>query len=76
MGTVEGADVRLSNSSFTLAGISKVSTCERSKPAASLIGHLKRKPSEVVNNMSQSCQKLISKNSLVGNDKARSTQNS
>ena len=50
---VEGGDVRLSHSSFTLAGISNVSTCERSKPAASLIGQLKRKPSEVVDQVTK-----------------------
>ena len=60
--TVMGRDVKFWNSSFTLMEILKVSTCGCSKPVmsfCSLIGHLKRKPLEVVKNMSKSCQKLI-----------------
>ena len=77
MGTVEGRGNKLSNSPFSLVRISKVSSCKRSKAAASccsLIGLLKWKPSEVVKKMSKSCENLI-KTFHSGNGEARSTVN-
>lgn len=64
MGTVDGRDVKLSNSSLTLVGVLKVSTCKCLKLATSrhsLICHLKWQLSKVVKKMSKRFHKVKSK---------------
>lgn len=64
MRTNEGGDVKMSNLPLTLVGISNVSTGGKLSQFDN--GHLKQKSSEVVEKMSESCQKLLKNFPTVG----------
>jgi len=72
MRTNEGRDVKMSNLPLTLVGISNVSTGGKLSQFDN--GHLKQKPSEVVEKISESCQKLLKNFPTVGGySKVRNT---